>query len=255
VTFLKGGDAAGHDRRRRRALAQVAAAQDDVVGGDRATRLAMDLQSVCRATTRNLGVLGAVINLMTPAGPDSVVASSDELSRRVGELPFTAGEGPCLDAFVQGCPVLIPDLEATARVRWAGYASSALGLGVRAVFSIPLHVGAVKLGVLDVYADRAGVLAEEEMAMMLSFATIGTEMLLDHQGTAVLDTLDGRLDVALDHRAEVHQAQGMVMIDLGVDLAEALVRMRAHAFTRDLALIEVARDIIAGRPLPSGAEA
>jgi hypothetical protein len=153
--------------------------------------------------------------------------------------------------------VLVPDLAMTARQRWAGYASTGLGLGVCAVFSIPLHVGAVTLGVLDVYADRPGVLGEEEMAMLLNFAMIGTEMLLDsrapdNQDPAPEDTLDGRLDITLHRRAEVHQAQGMVMVDLGVDLAEALVRMRAHAFSRDLALIDVARGIIAGHALPGG---
>ena len=54
----------------------------------------------------------------------------------------------------------------------------------------------------------------------------------------------------VDPRAEVHQAQGMVMVDLGVDLADALVRMRAHAFAVGIPLIDLARAIIAGFVLP-----
>ena len=50
---------------------------------------------------------------------------------------------------------------------------------------------------------------------------------------------------ALERRAEIHQAQGMVMVDLEVDLAEALLLMRAHAFSRDVSLLEVAREILA----------
>ena len=54
-------------------------------------------------------------------------------------------------------------------------------------------------------------------------------------------------------RAEVHQAQGMVMVDLGVDLTDALIRMRAHAFARGIPLVELAREILAGlRLAPSG---
>ena len=59
------------------------------------------------------------------------------------------------------------------------------------------------------------------------------------------------MEPVLDHRAEIHQAQGMVMVDLSVDLAEALLRMRAHAFQGGLPLIQVARAIIAGLVLPS----
>ena len=46
---------------------------------------------------------------------------------------------------------------------------------------------------------------------------------------------------------EVYQAQGMVMVDLGVSLAEALVRLRAHAFVEGRPVGDVARDIVAGR--------
>ena len=61
-----------------------------------------------------------------------------------------------------------------------------------------------------------------------------------------LDSLDG-LDEAIEHRAEVFQAQGMVMVQLGVPLAEALVRIRAHAYAHDRPLNKVAADIVARR--------
>jgi AmiR/NasT family two-component response regulator len=59
---------------------------------------------------------------------------------------------------------------------------------------------------------------------------------------------------AMDGRLEVHQAQGMVTVDLGVDLAQALALMRAHAFSRDVALLELARHILEGERLPGAEE-
>ena len=57
----------------------------------------------------------------------------------------------------------------------------------------------------------------------------------------------GWLDHAVAHRAEVHQATGMVSIQLDISAPEALARMRAHAFVHDRLLIDVARDVVARR--------
>jgi hypothetical protein len=53
------------------------------------------------------------------------------------------------------------------------------------------------------------------------------------------------LDVSLN-RAEVHQAQGMVMVVLGVSLAEALLLMRARAFALGRPLADLAGDVLSG---------
>lgn len=239
-------------RRRQHALALVTSEGPGEAG--QATTLAQDLHALCRAASSYFDATGAVVNLMTTTGLDSVVASVDPLSQRVGELTFTVGEGPALDAFTLGRPVLVPDLAADGTGHWVGYVSGAASLGVSAAYAVPLHVGAVRLGVFELYADRALGMVGEDLAMLLTFAALGTEMLLAAPAASPAQTLGTRLDVALDHRAEVHQAQGMVMVDLGVGLGEALVRMRAHAFSLGVPLIEVARLIIAGMVLPDGRE-
>jgi AmiR/NasT family two-component response regulator len=58
------------------------------------------------------------------------------------------------------------------------------------------------------------------------------------------DGSGGWLDHALAHRAEVHQATGMVLVQLGIGPADALARMRAHAFVNQRLLIDVARDVV-----------
>jgi AmiR/NasT family two-component response regulator len=70
-------------------------------------------------------------------------------------------------------------------------------------------------------------------------------LLLDSQ-RASGSGIDADLDDALSHRLEVYQAQGMVMVDLGVSLDEAMVRMRAHAYAHERGLTVVARDIVGG---------
>lgn len=204
------------------------------------------LQSLCRAAAKDLQVLGAAIVLMSESGFEGVVAASDDHSTRIAEIAFTVGEGPCHDAFAAHRPVLTPDLR-DAAPRWPGYARSAHEVGVAAVFAFPLVVGASRLGVFILFAARTGSLTADGLGLALSFSQVAIESLLDRSVTATDDELSPELGSALDYRAEIYQAQGITMIDLGVSLTEALARMRAHAYSHDLDLTKLARDIVTGR--------
>ena len=223
-------------------------AQAQIAGADAAELSGVTgaLHRLCRGLTANLAVMGAAINLMSAGGSDGVAAASDDRSKDVDELQFTAGEGPGLDAFAARRPVLTPDLRSAAGQRWPAYTPAALSAGVGAVFAFPLNVGAAGFGVLDVYAERPGSLSSEQIAMALTFAQIATEILVDGDLTTAGGELDRGLSHALDYRAEIHQAQGMAMVDLKMGPGGALIWMRAHAFVHDKTLIDLARKIIAG---------
>ena len=209
------------------------------------------LTRLCRSATTQLAVAGAAVNLMSAEGSDGVAAASDQHSREVEELQFTTGEGPCHEAFRARRPVLTPDL--LAGHSWPGYASAALDSGVRGVFCFPMNVGAISFGVMDVFTEKPGSLSTDQMTLALTYAQIATEILLD--GDLILHgELDAGLSTALGSRAEIHQAQGMLVVDLGVKPAEALSRMRAYAFAHDRALIDVAHDIIDGFDLSEYSE-
>ncbi len=236
-------DPASPSRRRySAAVALVAATPAD----DGLTGVAKSLQQLCRAAASGLSMRGAAVTMGTGPGPNGVVASSDPLMRLVDELQFTTGEGPCHEALALHRPLLTPDLTAVPGGRWPGFATSAIESGVLAAFSFPLQVGASSLGVLTVYHDRAGWIDDEQVATALTFARVGTVMLFGTQTTLSDGSLEPGLDEVLEGRFEIHQAQGMVMIDLGVDLEEALVRMRAHAYSTAVPLIDLAREIIGG---------
>ena len=208
------------------------------------------LQRICRAAAQLLVLSGASVHLLSVTESGGVVASSDEAARRLGEAAFTAGEGPSLDAYALARPVFAPYLLEEGRGRWPGYVEAVRTSGLRACFSLPLHVGAVRLGVLDLYAAAPGSLRQDQISLGLTFADLATESLLDPPPGATAGAVNARLVEALERRGEIHQAQGMVMVDLGVDLAEALALMRAHAFTQGLSLLDVARGIVAGAQSP-----
>ena len=235
------------------AWTQYTSARTDIAAGDPGELLGVVglLHGLCTALTVNLAVMGVAVHLMSAGGSDGVAAASDDRCRSVEELQFTTGEGPCLEAFAARRPVLAPDLLSETGGRWPGYASAALLSGVAAVFAFPLHVGSVAFGVLDVFSDHPGSLTAEQETLASTYAQIATEIMLDGELTTIEGELDPALSSALDDRAQIHQAQGMVVFDLGVDPAEALARMKARAFSGDEALIDLAREIISGFNLRS----
>jgi hypothetical protein len=229
------------EQRRHRVLAMLDAVSAD---GD-LHGLTSGLQRVCRAAVAAVDLCGAAVHLMAESETTGVAACSDAEARAVAELQFTANEGPALVAFRTRRPVLVPLLD-VALDRWPGFAALAWARGVRAVYSFPLQQGAVSFGVLDLYADRPGPLDADGLAMGGSFAGVATDLLLDGGTVTRSGDLDAGLSTSLVDRARIHQAQGMVMVDLRVSLAEALSRMRARAFASDATLLDVADQVIAG---------
>jgi hypothetical protein len=205
--------------------------------------ISAELQRLCRAAAGHLGLTGATIRLA--GGPqDVVVASSDPTAHRHAELQFDANEGPGHVARVLHRPVLVPDVQAMA-TRWPGLALLAAGDGLEAIFAFPLQEGAVSLGVLEVYGDRTRRLSHDEVSSGTAFARVATRLLLD--GHAL--TLPGELDVEASgalERAVVYQAQGMVMVELGLPLPDALARLRARALAEGTSVEQVSRGVVEG---------
>jgi len=185
---------------------------------------------------------------MSASGDPAVVAASSAAARNIEQLQFTLGEGPCQDAYGTGRPVLTPDV-ADATSRWPGYAPAALEHGVRAVFAIPLQVGASRLGAFDVYRDATGPLPGPALAQAFAFAEIAMTTLLDSQTRAGSSEPDigEALGAEVGGPLVVYQAQGMVKVQLGITLAEALARLRAYAYVHDRNLSDVAADVVARR--------
>lgn len=218
------------------------------IGADDRSPLAGWLHRMCRVAARELEAWGVGLSIMSAEGGATVVASSGPSIEVVEQLQFTLGEGPCRDAFAFGGPVLVSDLPAAARSRWPGYGPAAEGHGVRAVFAFPLQVGAARLGALDVYRDQVGPLPDHSITRALEYAEAAMTSLVQAQDH--VDPSDPDHPVfgeALDDRVELYHAQGMVKVQLGVSLAEAMIRLRAYAYAQDRPLHEVAADVVARR--------
>jgi hypothetical protein len=203
---------------------------------------------ICRACVDGLDVDGAAISLLTAGAARQTLAATDAMAELLEDLQFTFNEGACMEAARTGNPVLVGDLRHSGEVeRWPMFAAAVLERSaVRAVFALPLQWGAVNLGVLDLYRLQPGALDDAQQRDAIAAADAAALMMLGLRTDPDQGGVDW-LDHAVAHRAEIHQAAGMVSVQLDVTVAEALARMRAHAFVHDRLLIDVACDVVARR--------
>ncbi|OQR62023.1 hypothetical protein B6E66_21680 [Streptomyces maremycinicus] len=204
--------------------------------------------ALCRACVALLPeVSGLSVSLAAPgAGTSVVLFASDEVASLLAEVQFTLGEGPCTEALRLRAPVLASDLtKGPDARRWPLFSVQAAKAGVEAAFSVPLPGAADPLGTLDLYRETSGGLSRGQLRTALLVADALT-LALSALGHASADSSDvvTWLQGAESDREEIHQATGMIMVQLGVSAEEALLRLRARAFTQERTSADVARAII-----------
>jgi hypothetical protein len=202
---------------------------------------------LCQACPGLVGVSGAGVMLMSGDVPRGSLCSSDEVSHLIEDLQYTMGEGPCVDAYQQDRVVTEPDLANPVTPRWLAFTPRVLRAGVRAVFGFPLRVGTVRLGALNFYRDSPGSLSDGQHADALVIADVTARWVLEMQSGASSETVAAELEAGADFHFTVHNAAGIVSVQEGISIAEALIRLRAFAFSQDRLLAEVAGDVIARR--------
>lgn len=203
---------------------------------------------IARLCVERLGVSGAGAAVAASAGAQVVLCATDERAELVEDLQLTLGVGPCRDAVAQGVAVLVPDLRAPAEddtERWPAFLDAADTAGVRALFALPLRIGAIRLGALDLHRTEPGPMSVDNLrqafvaADFIAWALVGGD--LGGTGPEGLSLPD------LGGGMQVHQATGMVQAQLDLPTAEALLALRARAFAEGRTVAEVASDVVARR--------
>lgn len=198
---------------------------------------------LCETCVAVLPVVRAAISVKVEGVGLEVLSASDAMAERVEWTQVTLGEGPGVDAIDSGRPVVVADL-AAAHERWPMFAYEAVDIGVAAMYALPLQVGAIQIGVLDLYRDTRSELGAIDYANGVTVADMVTAILLSGgRGDVAPGSLGSLWDQPLGAR-EVHRATGMVVAQLGVSAPEAYVRLQAYAYLHERLLGEVADDVV-----------
>jgi hypothetical protein len=210
--------------------------------------LVVRVEALCRQALDPVGVDGGGVALVTARGHRATVCATDDVAALIEEAQFTLGEGPCVDASSARSPVLVGDLSDRAhgvQDRWPGFMEAATGAGVQAVFAFPLRIGAIAFGAMDLYRRSAGPLDTGQLRAALLSADATALLLLDLATDA--EGGPGAADGHASYRFRVHGASGMVKVQLGTSIENALAQLRAVAFSQGRSVDEVAADVIEGR--------
>ncbi|QFU91861.1 GAF and ANTAR domain-containing protein [Amycolatopsis sp. YIM 10] len=197
---------------------------------------------VCAVAVEQLEVDAAAVTVRTNALSQDLIAASGTWAESLEELQYTVGEGPGIAAFEAGEPVLTGDLGAAA-TRWPGFAEEIAANGVGAVFAFPLQAGAIRMGTLTLYRRRPGALTASDLGDAAILAEMTTTALVaDSRGTET--TASWAKEDTPGFYDEVNIATGMLAAQLQISLQDALLRLRAHAFSQHLPLTEVAQAVL-----------
>ena len=221
---------------------QLLAAVDGRRGVDAADRL-------CEACVDLFDVDAAAISLIFDGASSGTLGSSGAPARAYDELQFTFGEGPCLDSVAGRTPIVVVDLADPEEVRWPAYGPALLSHQIRCVTAVPIVIAGEFVGALDLFRARPGPLLGEDFVGAVAAAELSAIPVLDLMGgdlqAAVADpSSNAWAELNTLSRAEVSQATGMLVAQLGTEPAEALVRLRAHAYATGRSVTDVARDIL-----------
>jgi hypothetical protein len=198
---------------------------------------------LCHACVQVLPVQRAAISVYVSGSGLEVLCASDSVAEEVEWTQITLGEGPGVDAVATDGPMIVDDLSDPSGP-WPTFAAQAVKSGVGALYSMPLEVGAIRVGVLDLYRNDAAPLNAKDFADSLAVAELVTAILLTVGRTGrITESLGPWWDQPLSTR-EVHQATGMIVAQLGVTAREAYVRMQAFSYAQGALLNEVANAVV-----------
>jgi hypothetical protein len=202
---------------------------------------------LCAVFVEAFFVSGASISVFGRDGHQFTICATNSVAARGDSLQRELGEGPHWEALATGAPVLSPDLAGERWSNWPMFSVAAQEIGIAAVFAFPMNMGAVRIGVVDLYCNTPRRLDAHQVSLAVSMAGRSAGPAVREAMRLADDPISLEHDQSPAHRREVHQATGMIGAQLDVTVTEAFTRLRAYSFTSGRAIEDIAHDVVTRR--------
>ena len=203
------------------------------------------LQTLTDRSVELLGADASGLMLADQRGALQLMASTMDRARDLEVFELQIREGPCLDCFATGRPVVNVDL-AEAHERWPVFTPAAVEAGFRATHALPLRLRRQVVGAVNLFTADPGRLDDEHIAIGQAMADVATIGLLHERNLREQTVLSEQLQAALHSRVLIEPAKGVLAARAGLGVAEAFARMRSHARRHGVPLTTVASSLIDG---------
>lgn len=171
------------------------------------------------------------------------MGASTEATRLLELFQVQNDQGPCLDCFRTGAPVIDPDLldEPTS---WPRFTPRAAAAGFRSVHAVPLRLRTQVIGALNVFGRIPSRLDPADAHVVQALADVATIGLMQERTIRRNELLAEQLQTALNSRIVVEQAKGALSQLRGITVDEAFQLLRGHARSHNTRLSEVAQQVV-----------
>jgi GAF domain-containing protein len=208
------------------------------------------LEQVVAACVDLFGVGGAGLLIADEQDVLAYVAASDGPGRVLETTEAETGEGPCTEAFVKDLVVVSRDITAESE-RWPILASRLADQPVRAVLGVPVRMGGVPVGTLDVYQEHPHDWDASEVAALGRYAEVIATTLAAALQAHTAGELARQLQYALDYRVVIERGVGYLMAKESVDAVMAFNMLRGAARHRRAKIGRVAEHVLEHGSLPA----
>ena len=207
------------------------------------------LSGLAGDATGLLDVASTGILLADSRGVLHVVAASSEATRTLEMYQLQREQGPCLDSFRTGAPVMVADLRAEA-ARWPQFVATATEAGFVSVHAVPMRLRDNVLGTMGLFGTRVGALGDEDLSLGQALAYVAAVAIVQDKAAADKEAVNEQLQTALSSRVVLEQAKGVLAQRGNLDMDRSFAVLRRYARDHNLRLTDVARAVV-GRELPA----
>ncbi|PPK93383.1 GAF domain-containing protein [Kineococcus xinjiangensis] len=191
-----------------------------------------------------------VSTTLVRSGRPWTAAHTGRLALDADELQYEHGYGPCIEAGLTGTVLLIEDTR--SETRWPDYTAHVAAHGVRSSLSVPLPVQTEIVGALNCYSRKPGAFSDEDIAVaheLASHLAVAVGNAVAYTGAAQLAE---QMRTAMDSRAVIDQAMGVIMAQNRCDAQAAFRILTRASQNRNVKLRDLAAGIVAGVAQPTG---
>ncbi|MBB4744750.1 GAF domain-containing protein [Actinoplanes octamycinicus] len=187
------------------------------------------------------GAFEVSVTLIRDRGPHTV-ASTGEAADLVDKWQYERGSGPCLDACKQRSTLLVEDV--AGERRWPGWETNAREAGVGCALSVGLPIRERVAGALNIYAESVRAFDEDAVVLAETFASYAAVALANAHLYNTSMTLAQHMQTAMESRAVIEQAKGIIMGQRRCSADEAFTILSRASQESNRKLREVAADLV-----------
>jgi GAF domain-containing protein len=195
------------------------------------------------------------IALLDDAERVTTAIFTDEQAPQIDQAQYDERRGPCLDAWREQRIVRIDDVAVEGPAAYPAFSQACLDHGIHSTLSLPLVASDQGVGALNLYAEDATAFSPADQEVGCQLATAASVVLANAAAYWGAYDLSQQMDEAMQSRAVIEQAKGMLMArSSGLSADDAFELLRRASQREDVRVRDIAQRIVERRPLASPPE-